>query len=102
MRYTYFNIPYLDLKNYSTNPEIVKIVPEEMARCFQVVAIDKFEGKDSTKGFKILTLGMVNPKDDNAKKVIEGKTGYSVEAFQVDIQDWANTINKAYLQEVAK
>jgi len=100
MKYTHFKIPYLDLKNYNTNPDIVKIVPEEMARYYQVIALDKFEGEGSTKGFKILTLGMVNHKDDKAKKIIEGKTGYSIESFQVDIQDWANTINKAYLKEV--
>lgn len=98
MRYSHFRIPYLDLKNYTTSPDIIKLVPEEMSRCFQVVALDKFEGKNSTKGFKLLTLGMVKPKDDKAKKVIEGKTGYNVEVFQVDIQDWANAINKAYVK----
>ena len=100
MSYLHFRIPYLDLKNYTTNADIVKIIPEEMARYYQVVAIDKFEGQNSLKGFKILTIGMVNPKDETAKKIIEGKTGYHIEVFQVNIQDWANTINKAYLKEV--
>jgi hypothetical protein len=81
-------IPYLDITHYSFDKEVVKLIPEEMARCFQVIALDVFNN--------IMTVGMVNPKNLSSLNVLEGRLKYKIIPIQIDIQEWAIAINTNY------
>jgi hypothetical protein len=35
-RYCHFGVPYLDIKNYELDLEIVQLIPEELARQYKV------------------------------------------------------------------
>jgi hypothetical protein len=89
--YTYFKIPYLKLENYTLDVATVKIIPEEMARAFQVVALEKW-GNAST-------VGMVNPHDEKAINILESRLKLKLLPFIVNIQEWANAVNTNYLKE---
>ena len=59
-------IPFADLSNFNIDPEIVKKIPERIARRFRVVALEKQDDK--------YVVGMVEPTDvlafDQATKVL--------------------------------
>jgi len=61
--YTHFKIPFLNLENYTLNVDIVKTIPEEIARSFQVIALERWGN--------ILTVGMVDPEDEKSKRILE-------------------------------
>jgi hypothetical protein len=88
--YTYFKIPYLQLENYLLDKDTVKIIPEEVARCFQVVALEKWGN--------ILTIGMVTPNDSKTKELLEARLKVKVMPFKIDIQEWAKAVNDNYLK----
>jgi hypothetical protein len=89
--YTHFKIPFLNLENYTLNVDIVKTIPEEMARSFQVIALEKWGN--------ILTLGMVNPEDEKSKKILEARIKCKVMPFKVNLHEWANAVNNNYVKE---
>jgi hypothetical protein len=71
--------------------DTVKTIPEEMARRFQVVALEKWTN--------VLTVGMVNPKDETAIEILENKTQSKIMPIKVDVQKWAEAINHGYVEE---
>jgi hypothetical protein len=81
----------LQLENYTFDVDIVKIIPEEMARYFQVIALERLDD--------ILIIGMVNPEDEKAKKILESRIKYNITPLRVNIQEWANAINNNYVKE---
>ena len=85
-------IPFIRIEHYELNTDIVKLIPEEMARCFQVVAIEKRE--------KVLTVGMVVPEDKNAITRLESRLKLKVLPVRIEIQNWSSAINNSYLKEV--
>lgn len=87
----YFQTPFIQLENYELDVDVVKIIPEEMARCFQVIALEKQE--------EILTVGMVNPKDINVISILEHKLNCKIIPIKVEIQVWANAVNTNYINE---
>jgi hypothetical protein len=90
--YTQFEIPYLQLENYTLDVATVKIIPEEMARAFQVVALEKWGN--------VLTIGMVNPQDNKTINILEGRLKLKLAPFMVNINEWADAVNNNYLKEV--
>jgi type IV pilus assembly protein PilB len=48
-------VPYIDLKNYIVDPEIIKLVPEEVAKRYKAVPLFKIGNS--------LTVAMGNPQD---------------------------------------
>jgi hypothetical protein len=86
-----FKIPYLQLENYAFDIATVKIIPEEMARGFQVIALENCGN--------ILTIGMVTPDDSKVKKILEARLKVKIIPFKVNIQEWANAVNTNYKEK---
>ena len=78
---------YLNLNNITIDPIIVVLIPEEMARRHQLIAIDKDEKK--------LTVAMANPLDVFAHDELKIRLGYNIES----VLSYGEDINKA-LDEV--
>ena len=80
-------VKYVNLDDINIDPVIVVLVPEEMARRHQLVAIDKDENK--------LTVAMANPLDVFAYDELKIRLGYNIET----VLTYGEDINKA-LDEV--
>ncbi len=80
-------VKYVNLNEITIDPLIVVLIPEEMARRHQLIAIDKGENK--------LTVAMANPLDVFAYDEIKIRLGYNLEA----VLSYGEDINKA-LDEV--
>jgi type IV pilus assembly protein PilB len=80
-------VKYVNLNDITIDPLIVVLIPEEMARRHQLIAIDKGENK--------LTVAMANPLDVFAYDEIKIRLGYNLEA----VLSYGEDINKA-LDEV--
>ena len=91
METSYFKVSFIQLENYTLDVDIVKIIPEEMARCFKVVALEKW--------VSILTVGMVNPEDKNTINILEGRLKCKIIPIRIEIEKWAEAINNNYLRK---
>jgi len=78
---------YVNLNEITIDPTIVVLIPEEMARRHQLIAIDKDEKK--------LTLAMANPLDVFAHDELKIRLGYDIES----VLSYGEDIDKA-LDEV--
>jgi len=74
-----YGFPYLPLKNYELNKEIVKLIPESMARSQSLVAIDKIGDT--------LTVAMSNPLNAKAVEDLEAQTKCKVQVFVSTLTD---------------
>ena len=93
-------IPFINIERYECDSETVQSIPEEMARSYQVVGIQKFY--DTVIGqLNLFTMGMVNPKDNTAVSILENKFNCKVIPFAIDIEEWAKIINKTYERKEA-
>ncbi len=63
---------YVNLSDINIDPTIVVLIPEEMARRHQLIAIDKDEKK--------LTVAMANPLDVFAHDELKIRLGYDIES----------------------
>ncbi len=80
-------VKYVNLNDMNIDPVIVVLIPEEMARRHQLIAIDKDENK--------LTVAMANPLDVFAYDELKIRLGYNIET----VLTYGEDINKA-LDEV--
>ncbi|MHC2994411.1 MAG: type II secretion system ATPase GspE [Candidatus Atribacteria bacterium] len=80
-------VKYVNLDDINIDPVIVVLIPEEMARRHQLIAIDKDENK--------LTVAMANPLDVFAYDELKIRLGYNIET----VLTYGEDINKA-LDEV--
>ncbi len=71
----YYNVPYVDLSSVPANPQALSLVPQEIARRYQVFPtnIDAI-GRE-------LSLAMSDPVNIMAIEFIEQRTGYRVKPF---------------------
>lgn len=80
-------VKYVNLNDVNIDPTIVVLIPEEMARRHQLIAIDKEEN--------ILTVAMANPLDVFAHDELKIRLGYEIDP----VLSYGEDINKA-LDEV--
>jgi len=78
---------YVNLNDITIDPTIVVLIPEEMARRHQLIAIDKDEKK--------LTIAMANPLDVFAHDELKIRLGYNIDS----VLSYGEDIDKA-LDEV--
>jgi type IV pilus assembly protein PilB len=78
---------YVNLDDITVDPTIVVLIPEEMARRHQLIAIDKDEKK--------LTIAMANPLDVFAHDELKIRLGYDIDS----VLSYGEDIDKA-LDEV--
>lgn len=85
---SYLRLPYLPLSRYDLNPEAVKLVPVNVAKQYELVAIDRFGS--------ILTLVMSDPLNTQAVEDIEMLTHCKAQIFVSTPSEIKQAIQRSY------
>ena len=85
-----YGFPYLPLECYDINAEAIKLIPENVAVQYNLVAIDKIGD--------LLTIAMSNPLNYQAVEDIEILTKCKVQVFVSTMTDINNAIAKHYVK----
>ncbi|MEA3499640.1 MAG: type II secretion system ATPase GspE [Candidatus Marinimicrobia bacterium] len=86
------NIPQTKLNKLNfTDPSIVESIPEEMARQFNIIPINKKNSK--------LMVAMANPFDSVAINTIRSKTGFDLDIFYTPYNKIISQIENIYTQK---
>ena len=83
-----YGFPYLPLLNYDIDSELIKLIPENVAKQYCLVPIDKIGNN--------LTIAMGNPLNIQAVEDVELITNCKVQIFVSTITDVNNAIKKYY------
>ena len=83
-----YGYPYLPLENYTIDPEVVKIVPKNVASQYCLIPVDKIGGN--------LTLAMSNPLNTLAVEDIELVSGLCIQIFVSTGTDIRKAIERYY------
>jgi type IV pilus assembly protein PilB len=83
-----YGFPFLPLDCYEINQEAVKLIPENVARQYNLIAIDRIGD--------LLTIAMSNPLNVQAVEDIEMLTKCKVQVFVATMSDINNAIKKSY------
>jgi len=83
-----YGFPYMPVENYELDHEIVKIVPENMARQYGLVPIGVMGD--------ILTVAMSNPLNEKAIEDLEDLTKKKVQVFITTVSGISGALNKLY------
>ncbi len=86
-----YGFPYLPLECYEINAEAIKLIPDNVARQYNLIAIDKIGD--------LLTIAMSNPLNYQAVEDIEMVAKCKVQIFVSTMTDITNAINKYYAQK---
>jgi len=82
------NFPLIDLKRFKLDPEIVKLIPRDIARRYGIIAISKIGD--------IITLAMADPLNIFATDHVEAFTGYKINPIISPSQDILQAIEASY------
>ncbi|MBI4437200.1 MAG: hypothetical protein HY590_07310 [Candidatus Omnitrophica bacterium] len=85
-----FGFPYLPLKNYEIAGDVIKLVPENVARQYCLIPVDRIGNA--------LTIAMSNPLNVQAQEDIELITKCKVQVFVSTMTDINDAINRSYAQ----
>ncbi len=88
---TQFGSPYLPLSNYQIEPELIKLVPENVAKQYYAIPIDKMG--------QVLTVAMADPTNEMAIKDLEYITKCKIQVFVGTASEIMATINQYYKSE---
>ena len=83
-----YGFPYLPLENYEIDPEVIRIVPRNVAFQFCLIPIDKIGSN--------LTIAMSNPLNALAVEDIELISGLCVQIFVSTGRGIRKAIEKYY------
>lgn len=83
-----FGFPYLPLKNYEIGKEVIKLVPENVARQYCLIPVDRIGNA--------LTIAMSNPLNVQAQEDIELITKCKVQVFVSTMTDINQAIDRSY------
>lgn len=86
-----WGVPFIDLSDYQLEPDILKLISQEVARKLKAIPMFRKNGK--------LTVAMKNPLDIFAIDEIRLMTGTDVEPVVVTEEDLINAINRSYRTE---
>ena len=88
---TQYGLPYLPMKNYTVDPEIVKLVPENVARQYCLIPVDRIGDT--------LTLAMADPFNQRAIEDIEHLHHCTVQVFVSTLSDILDAIKRHYRKD---
>lgn len=90
------SIPYIDLNKLTIPKEILEIIPENIAKKYQIVPI-KLDGVN-------LTIAMVDPEDNEAIELLKKGTGFDIIPNICTRNDIAHALNQysAIKEEIAE
>lgn len=83
-----YGFPYLPLKQYSIDAELLKVVPENVARQYCLVPVDRVGDT--------LTVAMADPLNRKAVEDIEMISRCSVQVFVATMSDVIEAIERHY------
>jgi hypothetical protein len=83
-----YGFPYLPLSSYAIDQNTIDIIPENVAKQYCLIGIDKIGNT--------LTIAMANPLNLQAVEDIELITGCKVQTFVSTMTDINNAIDKYY------
>jgi len=83
-----YGFPYLPLECYEINTEAIKLIPQNVAEQYNLIAIDKIGD--------LLTIAMSNPLNAQAVEDIEMISSCKVQVFVSTMTDISNSIKKYY------
>ena len=83
-----YGFPYLPLSSYDINQSQIELIPENVARQYCLIGVDKIGNT--------LTIAMANPLNSQAVEDIELMTGCRVQTFVSTMTDINNSIIKYY------
>ena len=86
-----YGFPYLPLECYDINMEAIRLIPENVAIQYNLVAIDKIGD--------LLTIAMSNPLNYQAVEDVEMLTKCKVQVFVSTMTDINNAILKHYTKK---
>jgi len=86
-----YGFPYLPLSNYELSKSVVQLIPENVARQYYLIGVDKIGDT--------LTVAMANPLNVKAVEDIELLTKCNVQVFVSTMTDIGNAIKKFYAKE---
>ncbi len=81
-------LPLIDLKHFKVEPEVVKTIPVEVARQYQILAIAKMSDT--------ITLAMADPLNIFAIDHVKSLTGYKINPIISSAQDITQSIELYY------
>ncbi|MFH1045451.1 MAG: hypothetical protein V1727_00620 [Candidatus Omnitrophota bacterium] len=85
------DFPYLPLANYEVEAEIIKLIPEELARRYHILPVDKMGD--------ILTVVTDNPLERSFFKEIEALTKCKIEIFVSTSREIKEAIERYYSEK---
>ena len=85
---TQFGFPYLPLDNYEIEPEVIKLVPENVVRQYWLVPIDRIGNT--------LTVAMADPLNTHAIEDVEFMTKCKVQPFVTTVTSIKEAIENYY------
>ena len=83
-----YGFPYLPLENYEISADAIKLIPENVEKQYNLIAIDRIGS--------LLTISMSNPLNVQAVEDIEMLTGFKIQVFISTMSDVNNAIKKYY------
>src|SRR3989338_6671175 len=83
-----YGFPYLPLGGYEIDREVAKLIPENVAKQYQLIALDHVCG--------VLTIAMSNPLNHQAVEDIEMITHMKVQVFVSTATDVNDAIKRCY------
>ncbi|MDD5019351.1 MAG: hypothetical protein PHH75_01215 [Candidatus Omnitrophica bacterium] len=86
-----YGFPYLPLTNYDIDAEVARIIPEQVARQYCLIPIDKIASN--------LTVAMSNPLNTQAIEDVEMITQCVVQAFVSTTTDIKKAIERSYAKK---
>ncbi len=89
-----YGFPFLPLSNYEVDTEVVKIIPENVARQFMLIPIDRVG--------ETLTVAMANPLNQQAIEDLEMVTGCDILVFVSTTTEIRKAIDHYYKKDSVK
>lgn len=86
-----YGFPYLPLKGYEIDQEVIDVIPEHVARQYGIIPVDKIGDT--------LTIAMSNPLNIQAVEDVELLTNCSVQVFVSTLTDLNEAINRYYAKK---
>jgi len=86
-----YGFPYLPLANYDIDAEVARVIPEQVARQYCLIPIDKIANN--------LTVAMSNPLNTQAIEDVEMITQCVVQAFVSTTTDIKKAIERSYAKK---
>ena len=82
------SLPYIAINKYDIDPNVLKLIPEKVAREFHVIPLDRVGD--------VLSVVMVNPVSISMKTELEKLTGCKIATFIATKSEVNEAINRWY------